>query len=372
MTTIRRTGRAAAIAIAAVLLGGTASIAAAAPGGGTPPAGTGPTISWAVAPSTATGPDGRTHFSYTGVKPDTVVHDYIGITNYSTAPVTFHVYGADGITTTAGTIGLQPAATRAVDVGAWIQVEHATLTVPPRTRVNEPVSLAVPDNATPGDHVGGVVASVTEASQGGKVTRDDRVGVAMYLRVAGRLHPAFTIESVSVAGYHGSPNPFVGGSTTVSYTVHNTGNVRLGADQDVSITGLFGITFGDTHPNALQQVLPGGSVRVTAHVTGILPTGPMDVHVKVTPVQVSGAPRTSVPLPTAEFVTGIWAAPWSQLVLLIIVLALAVAAWRYLRWRRRGRAAELAAAVARGRREAAEEQLTGVGGRESSDQTDPE
>ncbi|HEX9337813.1 MAG TPA: DUF916 domain-containing protein, partial [Pseudonocardiaceae bacterium] len=229
MTSIRRISRLsrclAAAGIAAGLLAVAAPIAAAAPGG----------TSWAVSPSTATGPDGRTHYSYTGVKPNTVVHDYIGITNYSTTPVTFHVYGADGVTTTAGTVGLAPAAQKAVDIGGWIQVEHTTVTVAPRTRLNEPISLAVPANATPGDHVGGVVASVTEASQGGKVTRDDRVGVAIYLRVAGPLRPGFTVESVSGTGYHGSPNPFTGGDTTVSYTVHNTGNVRLAADQEIAV-----------------------------------------------------------------------------------------------------------------------------------------
>ena len=365
MTTIRPPRRIAAIGIVtAGVLGLAVSPAFA--------AGAGPNITWAVAPSTSAGPDGRTHYSYTGVQPNTVVHDYIGITNYSTRPVTFHVYGVDGVTTTTGTIGLKPAAARSTDIGGWISVERAVVTVAPHTRLNEPISLTVPDNATPGDHVGGVVASVTEATQGGKVSRDDRVGVAMYLRVAGPLHAGFTVESVSASGYHGSPNPFAGGGTTVSYTVHNTGNVRLGANQRVRVSGLFGITFASANPNALQQVLPGGSVRVTAHVIGIFPVGPMDVHIAVTPTTVPGAPPAGT-MPVASYTVGMWAGPWAQLVLLIVVVALGVGIWRYLRWRRRSRAAELAAAVERGRREAAEDkELSGVGGRESTDQSDPE
>lgn len=369
MTTNPR--RIAAIGIVAGVAAGVLGIAVAPAAAAGAPAG--PNITWAVAPSTSAGPDGRTHYSYTGVKPNTVVHDYIGITNYSTQPVTFHVYGVDGVTTTTGTIGLKPAAAQSTDIGNWITVERNVVTVAPHTRLNEPISLTLPDNATPGDHVGGVVASVTEATQGGKVTRDDRVGVAMYVRVAGPLHPGFTIESVSASGYHGSPNPFTGGDTTVSYTVHNTGNVRLGANQRVSVSGLFGITFASANPNALQQVLPGGSVRVTAHVTGIFPVGPMDVHIAVTPTTVPGA-QSAGTMSTASYTVGMWAGPWAQLVLLIVLVALGLAIWRYLRWRRSGRAAELAAAVERGRREAAEdkENLSGVGGRKSTDKSDPE
>ena len=116
-------------------------------------------ISWAVSPSTQNGPDGRTHYTYTDVKPGTLVHDFVGITNYSTQPVTFSVYASDGITTTAGSIGLTRAKQKAVDVGAWLHTAHAQVTVPPKARVNEPITLTVPANATPGDHVGGVVAS---------------------------------------------------------------------------------------------------------------------------------------------------------------------------------------------------------------------
>jgi hypothetical protein len=309
-------------------------------------------ISWAVAPSTQNGPDGRTHYTYTDVKPGTLVHDFVGITNYSTDPVTFTVYASDGVTTTAGSIGLAPAKQRQVDIGAWLHTAHSQVTVPPRARVNEPITLTVPANATPGDHVGGVVASVSEAPQGGKFTREDRVGVAMYLRVAGPLHPALSVESASTNGFHGTPNPFGGGSTTVSYTVHNTGNVRLSGNQEVTITGLFGIPLATVHPAALQQVLPGDSVRVVAHLSGVFPAGPMDLHVKVTPVEVPGSPHLTVPMAAGTYSVRMWATPWSQLGLLILLVAAAFGVRWWLRARRRRRSDLLAAAVEQGRREA--------------------
>jgi hypothetical protein len=344
-------------ACAAGLIGAAVPAAAATP---LPAVAAGATVSWSVAPSTANGPDRRTHFSYSGIKPNTVVHDYVGITNYSTRPVTFRVYASDGITTIAGSIGLAPTKQRPVDIGAWVRTEHRSVTVPPRGRVNEPFTLSVPADATPGDHVGGVIASVTQARRSGKVARDDRIGVALYLRVAGPLHPALGIESVGTTGYHGTLNPFGTGSTSVSYTVHNTGNVRLGGTQTVTVTGPFGATLATVHPPALEEVLPGGSVRVTAHLPRVFPAGSLDVHVRVVPAPVPGSPHLAVgPQPTL-YTVGLWATPWPQLALLIL---LACAVFGVLRWRRRRRqrlAGALAAAVERGRREA-EEQLAGVG-----------
>src|SRR5215472_18017373 len=117
MTTIRLPRRLAAIGLVAGIAAGVLGFAAPTAVAAGAPSGTGPNITWAVAPSTSAGPDGRTHYNYTGVKPNTVVHDYIGITNYSAQPVTFHVYGVDGVTTTTGTIGLKPAAAQSIDIG---------------------------------------------------------------------------------------------------------------------------------------------------------------------------------------------------------------------------------------------------------------
>ncbi|HEY0807684.1 MAG TPA: hypothetical protein VGD84_21640, partial [Pseudonocardiaceae bacterium] len=164
----------------------------------------------------------------------------------------------------------------------------------------------------------------------------------------------------------GTVNPFGGGGTTVTYTVRNNGNVRLAGDQTVSVTGLFGIPLATIHPTALQEVLPGDSVRVTAHVSGVFPAGPLTVHVRVTPVEVPGSPHLTVASQAGEGSVDMWAAPWPQLVLLVLLAAIGFGIWRWLRWRRSHRAAALAAAVERGRREATE-QLATVGAKDGGD-----
>jgi hypothetical protein len=252
--------------------------------------------------------------------------------------VTFKVYAVDGVTTSSGDIGLAQAKTKPVDIGVMVHVSHPSVTVPPHARVNEQFTVDVPHNATPGDHVGGIIASITEALNGGKVAREDRVGVAMYLRVHGPLHPLLNIESVSTTGYHGTPNPFGGGSTSVSYTVHNTGNVRLSADQAVSVTGLFGIPLATVHPTSPAELLPGGSVRVTARLNGVFPLAPLGLHVKVTPKPVPGSPKPTVPLTPKEYSVGLTAMPWTQLVLLVVLIACGAGLYRWLRGRRRRQA----------------------------------
>ena len=355
MTSRRRAHRGWYLApVVAIVLAGTTPVAPAA-GAPTPtptpsagkPSASAPAVRWSVAAANAKGPDGRTRYSYEGVKPGATVHDYLSITNLGNAPITFRVYAADGITTADGSIGLATADVKPADVGAWTRVAHGTVRVPARKRVVEPFTIAVPANATPGDHAGGVIASISEKAAGSEVRRESRFAVAAYLRVAGPLTARLGVESVSTA-YEGTANPFGGGDTVIGYTVHNTGNVRLAGVESVSVTSPFG-TEATMQRATLAQLLPGHSVRATVRLTGVLPAGPLKVHVTITPVQVEGAPRiTTPPAPDSKTVS-LWATPWPQLVVLLILVAFAVGLWWFIRWTRRRMREELAAAEARGR-----------------------
>ena len=101
-------------------------------------------------------------------------------------------------------------------------------------------------------------------------------------------------------------------------------------------------------------------------MAGIFPLGPLGVHVNVTPVSVPGSPKISVPLRTGTYNAGMWAMPWPQLLLLIVLVALAFGIVRWRRARKGRQSAAVAAALEQGRREAAE-QLTKVGGGEGSE-----
>jgi WxL Interacting Protein, peptidoglycan binding domain len=367
MTTLRsarRRGAAAAVAgllaAVAIMLAGspaaadpTPSPTPAAPGAGAARAAPG-SISWAVQPSSAQGPDGRRSFSYENLKPGTVVHDYVGVTNFSAVPVTFRVYATDAFNNASGGLDLLPAAKQPRDVGAWVSMLHTSVTLKPGERINEPFTLAIPSTATPGDHAGGVIASVTVTAENGAGTPvkvDRRLAVPLNLRVSGPLRSGFTIESVS-SSFHGTANPVRGGGVDVTYTVHNTGNIRLNLTQDITARGLFGlVTLARNRPGALTDLLPGGVYHATVHLANVYPLGPMNVRVHAVPHQPAGVKPAPADPVAASFSVSMWATPWLVLLLIALLAGVFLVGRWLLRARRAARAQEVAAAVARARRE---------------------
>jgi len=282
-------------------------------------------VTFGVQPGTASGPDGRPYFSY-GVTPGASVFDHAAVLNYSDVPLTLRVYATDGLNTSAGGLTLLPAAQRPVDTGAWLSLgtHPVSVRVPARHsgrpgEVLVPFELAVPTKAAPGDHVGGIVASLNTLStnaQGAKVRLDQRIASRVYVRVAGTLNPRLSVENVQ-ATYQGTLDPVGRGSVVVTYSVRNTGNVKLAGHQRVDVSGLF----GDTSAGALPDVgllLPGGTETVTAVVPGVLPTLWRTATVTVTPM--SPAAEADPALLQSSGSTHLVAVPWSALLILLLLL----------------------------------------------------
>ena len=122
-----------------------------------------------------------------------------------------------------------------VDAGSWVKIPQENLTLPPGKQATIPISIDIPADASPGDHVAAILASSRAEGTGpdGKVIAlDRRTGTRLYVRVAGPVEPKLNIEGVSV-NYSPSLNP-LSGSATVTYTVANRGNVRLGGTSSVT------------------------------------------------------------------------------------------------------------------------------------------
>ncbi|MFU8849512.1 WxL protein peptidoglycan domain-containing protein [Micromonospora sp. SL1-18] len=352
-----------AIAVGVILLGMAPSPApATTPTPPPPPPGrsstvAGTAVTWGVSPSSPKGPNGRAMFTYK-LDPGARLTDYVAVTNHSARPITLSVYASDAVTTPQGGFDLLPAVRRPVDVGSWVNLTARTLTIPSTSRVDVPFTVTVPANATPGDHVGGIVASLaatTTDAQGNRVAVDHRVGTRIYLRVTGELRPALALEDVRIR-HHGSLNPFGGGDVTATATVRNTGNVRLGTQPMMDVAGPLGLGAGTASGTALPEILPGGAVRTTVRLSGAPPLFRLAVTTAVTPTAVDGQVLDPPPDTPSHRVT-VWAVPWPQL-LLVVLVAGAVWAFMAVRRRRRQRAAEnldraIAAARDQGRAEAA-------------------
>jgi len=314
-------------------------------------------ISWSVTPATDKAPDSRELFAYGTLKPGTTISDHVAVLNRSAQSVAFSIYATDASGTTAnGALTLLPANNKPTDIGSWAtfpgHVSQLTTIIPGGKGIIEPFTLTVPRRATPGDHIGGMIASVGvphRNAAGQMVTLYQRIAVPIELRVAGKLHAALRVDSVSV-GFSNPVNPFGGGSVTVSYSVTNTGNVKLTGTQVVSVSGSLA---GSTTVRApkLPTVLPGDSIQYTVSAKGLYPAGSVAAHITVTPGWPANTTALPTPLTLASASSSMFAVPWALIVLIILLAGGGYGGWRTWRWRRRTHLAEVAIAAEQARLE---------------------
>lgn len=290
---------------------------------------------WGVVPSSQDGPDGRAAFDY-ALDPGETLIDFVGVSNFGAEPITVDLYASDAYTTEAGAFDLLPSDAEPVDVGSWIGFNERRLTIESGQRLDVPFALAVPDTATPGDHVGGIVAAVTVAStdeSGNAIEVERRVGARVHLRVSGELDPSL-VPDIDGETYHYEWNPFSPGATGFDYTVANTGNVRLQGELVARVSGPWGVLEREVHVAELPQILPGDSYSGTADLDRIWPLARVEIELLVRPEAVAEADAEAT-MPTGTDTEALWAPPWPQAA---VAAALALATWIALRIRKRRKA----------------------------------
>jgi hypothetical protein len=342
-------GASAAPAATALPVAHASSASAARPGQLTSPAPPAGQVSWSVTPAGATAVDGRTLYNYKNIEPGSAITDHVAVFNLSTQSVAFGIYVTDATgTTPGGALTLLPANARPTDIGSWAtfpgHVNQLSVIIPGRKGIIEPFTVAVPAHATPGDHTGAMIASVgvqRKNAAGQVVTLYQRIAVPMELRVTGTLDASLRVQSVSV-GLSNPANPFGGGAAHVTYTIANTGNVRLAGSQVVTVTGLFGAKSAFRTP-ALPDVLPGDSIQYTVTAGSFYPAGSVTAQVTETPGWPKNAAPLALPLTRSSGTASVFAVPWALLVLIVLLVAGGYGGWRTWRWRRRAHYADLAA-----------------------------
>jgi hypothetical protein len=332
------------------LLGAAAPTATAAPAPAAAPAAwaSAPTAgqkqTFGIQPATAKAPDSRSAYTYEAT-PGAQLKDHVAVWNYGDQPLTLTLYAADAFNTDTGGYDVLPAGKPSTDVGSWVHLAEATVKLPPRSRQIVPFTLAVPADAAPGDHSGGIVLALrrqTVDAKGNAVTVDQRVGARIHLRVPGALRPGLTVEAVHTV-YHGTLNPFGSGSTTTSYTVRNTGNLRLAGRQAVRVRNALGSVVTAKGPAALSELLPGNSTTYTVTVSGVLPVLWQTASITIDPLALPGDadPALASATRSATYAT----IPWTALAIVAALLLLALGRYRRVRRRRRGPAGGNGASV---------------------------
>lgn len=274
-------------------------------------------LTFGVQASSRTKPDSRPHFDYTAVQHGAVL-DYLAVSNYSAKQVSLQIYPADAYTNTDGGFDLHKSQADSRDIGRWIKLANSSITLAPRTRAILPFRLVVPANASPGDHTGGIVASLTTTSRdahGDVVTVQHRLAERIYLRVPGALRPSLDVEQLA-AGYAGRLNPVGRGSAHVQYRITNTGNVRLGATISAKVHNLIGSRSVGAKAK-VAEILPGSYVVLEGKAKGVVPLIRASAQIEADPVFVKASDSAS--LVRAEGSKGFWTIPWSFLVLVALI-----------------------------------------------------
>lgn len=308
-------------------------------------------VSWTVRTASNAYGDNRSSFRH-AVNPGGTLDDAMVVKNRGTKPLRLAVYASDGYTTEAGQLDLLTRDRKSTGVGAWLRPAKDTLEIQPGKSVTVPFTVTVPENATPGDHVGGLLTSLEQPDTAAGINVDRRLGIRVALRVGGELRPALTVENTHVA-YDGTAAPAGKGTATVTYTVRNTGNVQLAARQEVELRGPFGIarTKGPRTEDT-PALLPGERWKVTVKVKDVPPTVRLTAKATLLPL-LTDASGSVTPLDPVRSQADAWAVPWTLLALILAALALAAAAVVLRRRTRAGRAAREEARV----REAVEQAL---------------
>jgi hypothetical protein len=289
-------------------------------------------ISWAVRTASNDYGAERQNFAYT-LDPGGELHDAIVVVNHGERPLDLAVYAADGFTTGSGQLDLVAGDAPSVGVGAWVRAGSDVVTVPPEQSVEVPFTLTVPDSATPGDYLGGIVTSTTQSDEAQGIDVERRLALRIRLRVGGETTPSLSVEDVAVA-YSGTANPVGTGDATVDYTVHNTGNTVLTARQAVSVAGPFGTFSTDAGPLAESPaLLPGERWKVSTTLSGVSPAVRLTASVALTPLVVDSSGTTS-PLDDVVATASTWAVPWALALLVLLIVGLVILTVLLLRRRR--------------------------------------
>jgi hypothetical protein len=281
---------------------------------------------FAVQPSGTSGPGGRDYFIYT-LKVGEIYGDTVSISNTGTETATFAIYATDARNTTDGSFSLLREEEQPSDVGSWLELGATQWTVEPGTRVDIPFKITVPADVTPGDHVGAIVAQKIDdpdqPNDGIGLDVRVRIGARIYVRVDGPVNPSLAIDDLSVS-YAAPGSPFSGRDAKVSYTLTNTGDIRLAPMAALSLAGSFGLGEHALPDRQIPELLPGSSIEIAETVHDVRPyvrlTASLTVQADAEGVSVSSSLTQ-------------WAVPVVALGALAVIV-LAFIGWRVVRRRR--------------------------------------
>ena len=226
----------------------------------------------------------------------------------------FRVVVQDLGETSAGAFTFNPATAAAHSAAPWISVLPRTFTA---TGKPQPVdyAIAVPADATPGDHVAAISVQEMPATNAGNIGVVEAVGLRATVRIKGPVNPAVRITRFT------APSVTFGGPVTASTTVVNVGDTVLDFDRANAGSAL---TIAGQRTLLTGVLLPGASraIRVSSTSVPLLGSSRATLMINLGRGSVSRS-RDTIVLPPL------------LLLALLILASLLAAAWTSRRYRRR-------------------------------------
>lgn len=234
----------------------------------------------------------------------------VELANKGDGPAEARTYAADAYTRANGGFAARPADAAAGAVTSWLAYPSDTIRLAGGERVRRTVTVSVPTDAAPGEHVtslivehppqpGAANASTNDTGGGGGITlaQSTRQALPVVIDVAGPHTPKLAIGAAA--------HVFAGPRSVVSVAVTNPGNVRIHPRGRFVITAPDGreAYAGDVK---MDTVFPGDATTIEANLTATLTPGHYPVTVELTDdLGVSAAGNNlfiDVPAPDPEVV----------------------------------------------------------------------
>ena len=185
-------------------------------------------VSFGIRPTKAYvgNPESFGYFSHT-LAPGAVLADEALVMNSGDVPVTLKLYAADGVTAIEGGTAFANEGEEKNGVASWLSLSMAEVSLEPGEERVVPFTISVPLNASPGQHVAGLVLEAAPSGEGPPGGADEvqfavsvvrRVGVAVLIDVPGPHAAGLEITGVSLKEQDDQGATFV-------VAVRNTGNV---------------------------------------------------------------------------------------------------------------------------------------------------
>ncbi len=174
------------------------------------------------------------------VTPGSHITDAVRVINNTAEKKTLLVSAVDSVVASGGAFSCAQEADVKKDVGAWIVLEKQEVTLESLSNEVVPFTLAIPANASVGEHNGCIVIQekkVPQKTQQQGIALSFRTGIRVALLVPGEISRKIEIVSLSIAK---SPN----GEVLLRPQVKNLGNVSVDTDVQVTTRNMFGIGVG--------------------------------------------------------------------------------------------------------------------------------